>query len=370
MSDDRGSKENPSAAPSGASIAPGAKPRSIQPPAQAHEEEDWDADEATTIFNPKAMLEAARNAAKSQAKEQSAIATPVQPKVSAAPNDSPAIDASPASSISSPANAAVDVPVAPSPSTKPAPDAPADATREPSVVPADATRSTASDATRKPSAVSADATRSTASDTIAPARHHRVGSHTEKTSPSTRAFAAVQRAAAPRADQYVWLAAGALLFAAGAWFALRSNGAPASRSQSAASTEQVSSERSTSLLKAAQPPSSSAQAAAREIEAQRLPQANHVAAASGQKTSSDEMTTVTVTAVPAQARFYYKGKPVGHSPMRVELKPGERRSFELGYPGYQTRKVTVDGTSTSMKVTMSPEPSAPAAEPSSAIQSD
>jgi hypothetical protein len=64
---------------------------------------------------------------------------------------------------------------------------------------------------------------------------------------------------------------------------------------------------------------------------------------------------VTVTTVPPDARFFYKGKAVGRSPFRVELKPGERRSFEIGRPGYHARKVIVDGKKSELLVAMRPE---------------
>jgi hypothetical protein len=39
----------------------------------------------------------------------------------------------------------------------------------------------------------------------------------------------------------------------------------------------------------------------------------------------------------------------------VELKPGQRRSFEIGRPGFHARKVVVDGTRMEMTVAMRPE---------------
>lgn len=85
----------------------------------------------------------------------------------------------------------------------------------------------------------------------------------------------------------------------------------------------------------------------KQIEAQ----GDTAAAASG----SGETIVVTVTAIPADARFFYKGKSVGRSPLRVELKPGERRAFEIGRPGYYARKVVVDGRKREMTVSMRPE---------------
>jgi hypothetical protein len=79
--------------------------------------------------------------------------------------------------------------------------------------------------------------------------------------------------------------------------------------------------------------------------------------------ASGDLVVVTVTAVPPDARFFYKGRAVSGSPMRVELKPGEKRSFEIGRPGFRTRKVVVDGSQKEMTVGMRPEaarPDAPA----------
>lgn len=71
--------------------------------------------------------------------------------------------------------------------------------------------------------------------------------------------------------------------------------------------------------------------------------------------ASGDLIVVTVTAVPPDARFFYKGRAVSSSPMRVELKPGEKRVFEIGRPGYRTRRVVVDGSQLEMSVGMRPE---------------
>jgi hypothetical protein len=53
---------------------------------------------------------------------------------------------------------------------------------------------------------------------------------------------------------------------------------------------------------------------------------------------------VIVNVRPPQARIFYRGKEAGKAPLRVELEPGQRRSFEVGYPGFMTRKIVVDGS--------------------------
>lgn len=68
---------------------------------------------------------------------------------------------------------------------------------------------------------------------------------------------------------------------------------------------------------------------------------------------------VIVTISPPQARLFRKGKPVGSSPVRIELGPDEkRRSFEVGAPGWRTRKLVVDGTKPEIFIGLKPETSA------------
>jgi hypothetical protein len=60
--------------------------------------------------------------------------------------------------------------------------------------------------------------------------------------------------------------------------------------------------------------------------------------------SSPGKIVVIVNVRPPQARIFYRGKEAGKAPLRVELEPGQRRSFEVGYPGFMTRKIVVDGS--------------------------
>jgi hypothetical protein len=87
-------------------------------------------------------------------------------------------------------------------------------------------------------------------------------------------------------------------------------------------------------------------------------------APSAEQPAAAGATVVVVTAEPDQATFYYKGKKVGGSPMRVELQPGEKRAYEVGLRGYGTRKVVVDGTQSEITVGLRktqppPRPSSP-----------
>ena len=60
--------------------------------------------------------------------------------------------------------------------------------------------------------------------------------------------------------------------------------------------------------------------------------------------AAGESHMVTFKSLPPKARFYHFGKEVGTAPFTLEFKPGERHSYEVGLPGYTTRKVTVDGS--------------------------
>jgi hypothetical protein len=69
---------------------------------------------------------------------------------------------------------------------------------------------------------------------------------------------------------------------------------------------------------------------------------------------------VTVHLMPPDARLFYKGKSVGKTPVRVELAPGEKkRSFEVGRPGFVTRRLVVDGSQPEMWIGLRPESAAP-----------
>ena len=53
---------------------------------------------------------------------------------------------------------------------------------------------------------------------------------------------------------------------------------------------------------------------------------------------------VLLKSLPPKARFYHFGKQVGVAPFVLEFDPGERHAYEVGLPGYGTRKVVVDGS--------------------------
>jgi hypothetical protein len=69
---------------------------------------------------------------------------------------------------------------------------------------------------------------------------------------------------------------------------------------------------------------------------------------------------VTVNMMPPDARLFWKGKSLGKSPVRIELAPGEKRRYEVGRPGYVTRRLVVDGSQSEVFIGLRPDPSAPA----------
>jgi hypothetical protein len=77
--------------------------------------------------------------------------------------------------------------------------------------------------------------------------------------------------------------------------------------------------------------------------------------------SAEGARVVIVKLSPPDAQLFYKGKSVGKSPVRVELAPGEKkRSFEVGRPGWVTRKLTVDGSEPEIFIGLRPDSAAPA----------
>jgi hypothetical protein len=64
---------------------------------------------------------------------------------------------------------------------------------------------------------------------------------------------------------------------------------------------------------------------------------------------------INVDSDPPGARMFWKGKEVGTTPFVLELAPGERHAYELGMPGYITRKVVIDGSKTEISIGLRPD---------------
>jgi hypothetical protein len=69
---------------------------------------------------------------------------------------------------------------------------------------------------------------------------------------------------------------------------------------------------------------------------------------------------INVDSDPPGARMFWKGKEVGTTPFVLELQPSEKHAYELGLPGYTTRKVVIDGSKTEITIGLRPDPNAPA----------
>lgn len=72
--------------------------------------------------------------------------------------------------------------------------------------------------------------------------------------------------------------------------------------------------------------------------------------ASGEPAHAGNTVPVLVRASVSGARFYRHGKQVGMNSVIVDLAPGEKRAFEVDLPGYVSRKVIVDGSSSEVVV--------------------
>jgi hypothetical protein len=57
----------------------------------------------------------------------------------------------------------------------------------------------------------------------------------------------------------------------------------------------------------------------------------------------EDTVRVAINIRPEGTRVFYRGKEVGRTPFTLELLRGERRVFEVGYPGYSTRRLVIDG---------------------------
>jgi hypothetical protein len=81
-----------------------------------------------------------------------------------------------------------------------------------------------------------------------------------------------------------------------------------------------------------------------------------LASAAPAATTRPEGTRVVIVKLsPSNARLFRKGKPVGSSPVTVELGPDEKkRSFEVGAPGFVTRKLVVDGSKPEIFIGLKP----------------
>lgn len=79
------------------------------------------------------------------------------------------------------------------------------------------------------------------------------------------------------------------------------------------------------------------------------------AQAEAEAAPSGAVARVLIDSNPPGARLFRRGKEVGTTPFTLEQESGERRAYELVLPGYVTRKVVIDGTSSKIKIGLRPE---------------
>jgi hypothetical protein len=68
-----------------------------------------------------------------------------------------------------------------------------------------------------------------------------------------------------------------------------------------------------------------------------------------------ETARVNIDSVPPGARLFWRGKEVGTTPFTLEIPAGARRSYELGKPGFVTRRVVIDGSKSEISIGLKPQ---------------
>jgi hypothetical protein len=71
--------------------------------------------------------------------------------------------------------------------------------------------------------------------------------------------------------------------------------------------------------------------------------------------SAGETTRISIDSVPPGARLFWRGKEVGTTPFTLEIPVGARRSYELGKPGFVTRRVVIDGSKSEISIGLKPQ---------------
>lgn len=82
-----------------------------------------------------------------------------------------------------------------------------------------------------------------------------------------------------------------------------------------------------------------------------------MASDAGTSDADADMVTVAFNIWPTGARVTYKGKEIGRSPFKMQIKRGERRAVEAVFPGYMPRRVVVDGSESEISFGMKAEES-------------
>jgi len=105
------------------------------------------------------------------------------------------------------------------------------------------------------------------------------------------------------------------------------------------------------------PAAAEAAAPAAAVAAAATPSAVPAAAASAAADAPvGGMVHINIVSDPPGARMFWKGKEVGTTPFVLEFQGGERHAYEVGLPGYTTRKVVIDGSKTEIAIGLRPDP--------------
>jgi hypothetical protein len=70
------------------------------------------------------------------------------------------------------------------------------------------------------------------------------------------------------------------------------------------------------------------------------------------ETESNDRISVTVNSNPNGVRVWRRGKSIGRTPLVIQIGRGERRVFEIGSPGYGTRRLSLNGEKTDITVNL------------------
>jgi hypothetical protein len=70
------------------------------------------------------------------------------------------------------------------------------------------------------------------------------------------------------------------------------------------------------------------------------------------ETESDDRIDVVVKSRPNGVRVWRRGKEIGRTPLVIQIGRGERRVFEIGSPGYGTRRLSLNGEKTEVIVNL------------------
>ena len=82
--------------------------------------------------------------------------------------------------------------------------------------------------------------------------------------------------------------------------------------------------------------------------------AQPVAAASASAAVPTGPVSVELEVLPLQTLVFHKGEKLGKSPLKIELKPGEKKDLFLARDGYRPHRVRIDGTEPKVSITMTP----------------